>query len=298
VVSDIEKLLQRTIGRDIELVTHLEPELPNIVVDPSQIEQILLNLAVNSRDAMPLGGKLIIRTAKASFDEDYIERHPYVTVGIYVELEVSDTGCGMSKDVRSRVFEPFFTTKERGKGTGLGMAVVHGCVKQLGGSIEIYSEPELGTTIRIYIPSTEESSADPVPRPKKILMRGRGETVLVVEDEEALLKLAVRVLARNGYVVHQALDGSDALRIIEQHEGPIHLLLTDVVMPGLSGKDLARSVREALPNIKVLYVSGYAGEVIEQHGLVERSERLLQKPFSEADLLSAVGEILQMEGLT
>ena len=255
VAADSEKLLRRLIGEDIELVTVLRPALGSVRVDPGQLQQVILNLAVNARDAMPQGGTLTIETAKAELDEAYARDHPGVEPGQYVMLAVSDTGCGMDAATRSRIFEPFFTTKEPGKGTGLGLATVYGIVKQSGGHVWVYSEPGLGTTFKIYLPrvaAAAEAPARPsLPEPAP----GGSETIRLVEDEDQVRALVRGVLEEAGYRVLVAGRGDEALRVAAEHVGPLDLLLTDVVMPGMSGRELAARLSGRRADLRVLYMS-------------------------------------------
>lgn len=292
VVSDLEKMLRRMIGEDIELSTVLEPKIGSIKADPGQIEQIIMNLAVNARDAMPQGGKLIIETTNILLDEDYTRKHIAVTPGPFVMLAVSDSGTGIDPATQSHIFEPFFTTKEVGRGTGLGLSTVYGIVKQSGGDIWVYSEIGLGTTFKIFLPSTEESpqayNRDCGPEE---FLRGT-ETVLLTEDEEVVRKLACQVLRIYGYHVLEAADGTAALLICESYPAPIHLLITDVIMPGLSGPDLANRLTELRPEVKVLYMSGYTDSAIVHQGILEEGANFIQKPFSTDVLAIKVREIL------
>ncbi|HEX2094085.1 MAG TPA: PAS domain S-box protein, partial [Longimicrobiaceae bacterium] len=253
VVLDMERMLRRLIGEDVELVTRLERTAAHVRADPGQLEQVLLNLAVNARDAMPSGGRLIVETRNARLDEELKRTYPYVVPGPYVLLAVTDTGHGMDRETQERVFEPFFTTKPRG--TGLGLSTVYGIVKQSGGYIWVYSEPENGTTFRIYLPPVEAPSEEAAPGPGAAAPTRGAETVLLAEDEETVRRLAKRVLQRSGYTVLEAADGEEALRVAEAHRGPIHLLVTDVVMPRLGGRDLAARLLAARPGLRVLYVS-------------------------------------------
>jgi PAS domain S-box-containing protein len=292
IIRDMGKMLHRVIGEDIELVTLLAEDLGKVRTDSGQIEQVILNLAVNAKDAMPNGGKLIIETANVDLDEEYAHAHIGMKPGSYVRLSVSDTGAGMKPEVRERVFEPFFTTKDKGKGTGLGLSTVYGIVKQSGGYIWVYSEEGYGTTFKIYLPQVEE----PVEfMGKKIedkeAPRGR-ETILLVEDEEAVRKLGVQFLKKQGYTVLEAIHGSDALMICEQHRGPVALMVTDVVMPGMSGRDLSERLKSICPGMKVLYMSGYTDEAIVHHGVLEKGIHYIQKPFSMEALAKKVREVL------
>jgi hypothetical protein len=292
VVADTEKLLQRTIGEDIDLHCKLHPELDRVMVDRGHMEQVLLNLAVNARDAMPNGGRLSIETSNASLDEQDRELHPFVIPGRYVCLSVTDTGCGMSEAVKSHVFEPYFTTKAKGKGTGLGLATVYGIVKQAGGYIWLYSEPGSGTTFRIYVPVTDKPASVEIRATPPPPLPGRGETVLVVEDENALRAVARRILARNGYKVLEAPHGPEAMALSDRRTGAIDLLLTDVIMPRMSGKELAHRLLKQRPRMRVLYMSGYTDDVSALRRELADGVPFLQKPFTEAGLLSKVREVL------
>ncbi len=292
ILRDLEKMLRRIIGEDIELVTLLASDLGKVEADPGQIEQILLNLAVNARDAMPSGGKLTIETTNIELDKTYARSHVAVKPGRYLMVSVSDTGVGMTPEVRERVFEPFFTTKERGKGTGLGLSTVYGIVKQSGGNIWVYSEPGYGTTFKIYLPLVDESVKQA--RESKLveeLPRGN-ETVLVVEDEEKVLKLVLQILQVQGYKVLEAPRGGDALLISKQHEGPIHLMVTDVVMPEMNGQELAKRLAPFRPEMKVLYMSAYPDNTVIHHGVLEKGVNFIQKPFTVAGLASKVRQVL------
>jgi len=292
VVADMDKLLRRVIREDIERVTLLKPGLGRVKADQGQIEQIIMNLAVNARDAMPKGGKLIVETSNVELDEGYVSSHPVVTPGSYVMLAVSDSGAGIDQETQTRIFEPFFTTKENGKGTGLGLATVYGIVKQSGGYIWVYSEPGQGTTFKIYLPRIEETD-EKAKLEEAIAPPARGsETVLVVEDEMSVRRLTRQFLEENGYRVLEAIEGCEALRISNQHKGPIHLLLTDVVMPQMSGRELAHSLVPLRPEMKVLYMSGYTDDAIVHHGLLEQDIAFLQKPFTLDALAHKVRAVL------
>jgi len=289
VLRDLDKMLHRLIGEDIELVTLLADDLGRVKTDPGWVEQIIMNLAVNARDAMPDGGKLTIETANVELDEAYARRHIAVKPGWYVMLSVSDTGVGMTPEVRQHVFEPFFTTKQKGKGTGLGLSTVYGIVKQSGGNIWVYSEPGQGTTFKIYLPSVDESLEEEREKVTREEFPRGSETILVVEDEEDVRRLAVRVLERQGYRVLEASCGDDALVL---GKDPIHLILTDVVMPGMSGRQLADRLRSFHPEITVLYMSGYTDNDITHHGVLEKGVNYMQKPFTVDTLAKKVREVL------
>jgi PAS domain S-box-containing protein len=292
VVSHIEHMLRRLIGEDIDLITNLEPGLAQVQADAGQIEQIILNLAINARDAMPRGGKLTIQTANVELDETYTRQHVGVEPGPYVMLAVSDTGTGMDAATQARIFEPFFTTKEQGQGTGLGLATVYGIVKQSGGHVWVYSEPGRGTTFKIYLPRVPDTAPALEPEPSPPAMPSGAETVLVVEDEEAVRALARQVLEMHGYTVLEASHGGEALLLCEQRREPIHLLLTDVVMPHMSGQELAERLAAQHPEMKVLYMSGYTDQAIVHHGVLEPDLFYLQKPFSSNALVHKVRQVL------
>jgi PAS domain S-box-containing protein len=292
VVTGMGTLLHRLIGEDIELRIVPAPGLGAVEADPGQLEQVILNLAVNARDAMPRGGKLTVETANVHLDEAYARQRVGVQPGPYVLLAVTDTGVGMDEHVKAHVFEPFFTTKEQGKGTGLGLATVYGIVQQSGGFIWVYSEPGRGTAFKIYLPRKAASSQDLEPVPTREDSHAGSGTILLVEDEEAVRKLASRVLEARGYTVLRAADGLQALDTVERHPGAIDLLITDVVMPRMSGRELADLVRPRRPATKVLYVSGYTDDAIVHHGVLDAGVMFLQKPFTPDSLARKVKEIL------
>jgi PAS domain S-box-containing protein len=291
VVTEVEELLRRSLGEDIELVTGLPGDLWPILADPGQIEQILVNLAVNARDAMPNGGALRLDTANIVVDADSVAGGSLAQPGRYVRLRVGDTGTGMSPEVAAHAFEPFFTTKGDGSGTGLGLATVYGIVTQAEATISIQSEPDTGTTFTIMLPVTEEAAVAMV-EPASYTRAPRGETVLVVEDEEALREVTERIFNRNGYRVITAANGPDALAVAARHDGEIHLLVTDVVMPRMLGKEVAERLRETRPDIEVLYMSGYAQPILASQGRLEPGVALVDKPFSESALLTKAGQVL------
>jgi two-component system, cell cycle sensor histidine kinase and response regulator CckA len=293
-VLNLDKLLRRLIGEDIEFVTLPAPELWSVKADANQIEQILVNLAINARDAMPRGGKLTIEIANVLLDAAYVRQHMGARRGSYVMLAVSDTGVGMPPEVQARVFEPFFTTKEAGKGTGLGLATCYGIVKQHGGSIWVYSEVGHGTTFKVYLPRTTEVADDRRTDASPAVLGG-SETVLLVEDEGTVRQLATRVLRQLGYTVLEASDGVEALRVAGEHSGMIDLLLTDVVMPQLGGAVLATRLRETYLRLKVLFMSGYTDQAIVDHSLLEPGVAFLQKPFAPELLARRVREVLTVE---
>ncbi|MCU1461843.1 MAG: sensor hybrid histidine kinase [Acidimicrobiales bacterium] len=291
VVGEMEKLLRRTIGQNVDtLQTVLAPELPLIKADRGQIDQVLMNLAVNARDAMPTGGELTLETATFDVEPQYA-RLRSIEPGRYVRLTVSDTGTGMSREVSARAFEPFFTTKRTGEGTGLGLATVYGIVRQAGGDVAIYSEMGLGTSIRVLLPATTDTGSVPR-RAKPDVPLSKGETILLVEDEAIVREPARRMLVSRGYTVLAAGEAEEALVIVQSHPGDIDLLLTDVVMPGLSGKELSVEVTRLRPATKVLFMSGYSQDVIVHQGVLEAGVFLIEKPFSADDLLRKVRVVL------
>lgn len=290
-VADMSKLLHRLIGEDIKLVTVLSPSLGRVKADPGQLEQVVMNLAVNARDAMPNGGKLTIETANMELDEEYAHKHVTVVPGPYVLLAVSDTGVGMDEATKSRIFEPFFTTKEDGKGTGLGLATVYGIVKQSGGSIWVYSEPGRGTSFKIYLPLVS-MPVSPPRNAEALHAPGGQETVLVVEDAEAMRKMTCDFLLSRGYTVLEAKDGPEAIGLAASHPGQIHLLVTDLVMPGMNGRELAEQLCATYENLRVLYISGYTGDAVVRLGILDGAAAFLQKPFTLHSLASKVREVL------
>src|SRR3989475_1106955 len=292
VVSNLEPMLHRLIGENIELAIVLKPGLGQVKADPGQLEQVLMNLTINARDAMPHGGKLLFETDNATLDEVYARQHIPTQPGSYVRLAVSDTGCGMDEATQSRIFEPFFTTKEQGKGTGLGLSTVYGIVKQHDGYIAVDSEVGRGTTFTIYLPRVEDA-VEPVVGGAGPDGSPRGEeTILLVEDEGDVRELAREILEKSGYAVLEAANGPDALRIAARHEGVIHLLLTDVVMPQMSGRELARRLVRTRPEVRVLYTSGYIDENMMRRSVVDQDTALLKKPFSSDALVRRVREVL------
>jgi signal transduction histidine kinase len=291
VVTRAESLLQRLIGEHIALVTTLDPSLEHVSADPGQLEQVILNLALNARDAMPEGGKLTIETSNVELDDAFVQQHGGSSKGRHVMLAVSDTGVGMDAETQTRIFEPFFTTKRRGEGTGLGLATVYGIVTQSGGSIWVYSETGRGTTFKVYFPRAFQAEVQALPSPRTEGLEGT-ETILLAEDQPEVRSVAVAVLERYGYRVLQASNGDEALQILRQHRGPIHLLLSDVVMPSMSGPELARLVQLKQPSIRVLYASGYTDDAIVRHGVLDPGVAFLQKPFTPTALLRKIRELL------
>jgi CheY-like chemotaxis protein len=294
IVTENLKMLTRVIGEDIDLVMVPASELGSVRADAGQIEQVIMNLAVNARDAMPSGGKLTIATSNISLDEEYARFHAPLRPGDYVLLSISDTGFGMDSETQSHIFEPFFTTKGT-KGTGLGLSTVYGIVKQSGGYIWVSSESGKGTTFKIYLPrvaEVAEKAVQIIAAPESAVTEPGTETILLAEDEANLRYLARQFLEKQGYNVIEAADGAAAMQIAVAHEGVIHLLLTDVIMPGMNGRELAQRVSEIRPNTKILYMSGYTENVIGHNGTLEAWVRLLQKPFTLQDLKMKVREVL------
>jgi PAS domain S-box-containing protein len=284
-LKDVTKLIRPLMGDDVEIVTQPRCPFAIVEIDPGQLDQIVLNLGVNSRDAMPRGGKFILETAVLELDDVFTEQHRPMRPGRYVVLAVSDNGVGMDQATASRIFEPFFTTKEVGKGTGLGLATLYGIVQQNGGHVWVYSEPGRGTTFKIYLPSAEEKLGERTESMIEAPVRRRdGTTVLLVEDDEIMLSLTRQLLLENGYNVLEAKDGNTALEIVRSHPDPIHLLLTDVVMRGMSGPELVSEVRSSHPEVKPIFMSGYTGELIVQDQPATQSVPLVEKPFTRASL--------------
>ncbi len=289
VLEELAGMLRRLISEDIELVMDLAPHLGNARLDVGQMEQVIINLAVNARDAMPGGGKLTLETATVELDESYTRHQAEVAPGYYVQLSVSDTGAGIEPEARKHLFEPFFTTKEGG--TGLGLAMVYGIVKQFGGHIQVYSEQGRGTTFKVYLPQVQEPAEELVRPAVENWPRGT-ETVLVVEDNDMVRNLAVRVLSRQGYTVLEAHQGEEALQVAAEYDGTIDLLLTDVVMPRLSGRVLGEIIQKSRPQIHVLFMSGYTDNVIVEHGALEKGMAFIQKPFTPQELAVKVRGVL------
>jgi two-component system, cell cycle sensor histidine kinase and response regulator CckA len=296
VVRESQLILERVIGEDIRLVTRLDPQSPRAMADPDQIRQVIMNLAVNARDAMPDGGQLEISTLTAAVASGAPYQLRDRPPGEYVLLTVADSGVGMDDETMQHLFEPFFTTKGQGKGTGLGMATVYGIVKQSRGWIDVASRPGSGTTVKIYLPRTDA----PVVREKPAAVdvaSARGETVLIVEDQDTVRQLAANVLKQQGYSTVEAASGSEALLLLQGQDAPaIDLLLTDVILPGINGRELADRVRNKMPAIKVLFMSGYAGDALGRRGVLEDGLAFLPKPFTPAALLQKVRNVLASDG--
>ncbi|MGA8767551.1 MAG: PAS domain S-box protein [Candidatus Acidiferrales bacterium] len=299
VVDELQKMLGRLINEDIDLITDLDLKLGQVKADQGQIEQVIVNLAVNARDAMPDGGRLTIQTTNMEVDGAFTRLHPEMSPGSFVRLAVTDTGFGMDAETQSRVFEPFFTTKERGKGTGLGLATVYGVVKQSGGFIWVHSEPGKGSTFEVLLPRVNGKPAEVITQDNGSRETGRGsETILLVEDDEALRKLILNSLSERGYSVLEAANGTEALQLARQRSGKVDLLLTDVVMPGMSGPQVADSVVALDPDVKVLYMSGYSEFAARHDELLKHGRRFLQKPHSVVDLARTIRETLNAKPAT
>jgi PAS domain S-box-containing protein len=291
VIMRTEKMLRRLIGEDVEVRLHLGTEVGNIKADPSHIDQALVNLVVNARDAMPTGGLITVETANVHLDETYAKTHSGVVPGDFVMIAVSDNGHGMDAETRRRIFEPFFTTKAQGKGTGLGLATVYGIIKQSGGDIWVYSEQGKGTTFKLYFPRVDSAAAEIADSAPELQPTG-SETVLLVEDEKAVRDLTAKMLQRLGYTVLVAGGGAEAIEIARSYIGPISLLLTDVVMPGMSGRQVADALSGARPGMKVMYLSGYTDNTVVHHGVLESGVNFLPKPFSREVLAKKLREVL------
>lgn len=287
-------MLQRLIGEDIQFNTVLAPALGRVKVDPGQLDQVLMNLSVNARDAMPRGGTLTVETCNCVVSEEYAGTHLDCRPGPYVVLSMTDTGCGMTQDVQDRIFEPFFTTKEAGKGTGLGLAMVFGIVRQSGGWIHVYSEPGRGTTFRIYLPNIEEEKSPAESMGERSSLRG-DETILLVEDDGGVRGLAVKGLEHFGYTVIAASDGVEAIEIVESKGCELDLVLTDVVMPNMGGAELADILQARYPGLNVLFTSGYTDDAVVRHGLLEAHVHFIQKPYTPKSLASKIREVFDGE---
>ncbi|OGG54796.1 MAG: hypothetical protein A3F84_21795 [Candidatus Handelsmanbacteria bacterium RIFCSPLOWO2_12_FULL_64_10] len=292
IVSNMGQTLRGLIGENIDLVTAPRPGLRYVKADPDQIEQVILNLAANARDAMPRGGRLTIETEDANLDEACARQCPDARPGSYVMLAISDTGCGMDAETRARLFEPFFTTKAQGRGTGLGLAMVYGIVTQSGGWVSVSSEPGRGSTFRVYLPRVEEVVGAGQPARSRMEPSRDTMTILLVEDEEMVRSLVRAILQGNGYTVLEAASGAEALQVNAQREDPIHLMVTDVMMPHLNGRELAERLKPLRPDMKVLYMSGYTEDEVVRQGALETSAAFLQKPFAPNDLLRKVHETM------
>ncbi len=294
-IMDMSVLLKRLIGEQVELETNLEPDIPPIKADPSQIEQVIMNLCVNARDAMPDGGILSIELKETYLDEHYVRHHTEVKQGNYVQLSISDSGIGMSRELQERIFEPFFTTKKKGEGTGLGLATVYGIIKQSGGHIWVYSEPEHGTCFKIYFPSQTRPGQKKKKHETTTMMCQGHQTILVVEDEYLVRELVCDTLRSNGYTVFEASNGKQAIKIFETSRDQIDLILTDVIMPEMSGRKLVQELTKNSPDILAVYMSGYTDDAIIKHGVLEPGMEYIQKPFSPAALTRKLNEIFESD---
>jgi two-component system, cell cycle sensor histidine kinase and response regulator CckA len=293
-VTETAQMLQRLIGEDVDLRCALDPDLTSIRADPGEIEQVVMNLAVNARDAMPRGGKLTLETQNVVLDAAYAQAHAGVAAGRYILLAVSDTGTGIAPEIRARIFEPFFTTKELGKGTGLGLSTVYGIVKDNGGHVALYSEPGRGTVFKLYFPAIGAAAEGPEAAPETMTIAG-SETILLVEDEAALRLIVSELLQEQGYVVLEAKDGADALRISDKHAGRIDVLMTDVVMPNMSGRELVERISSQRPETKVIFVSGYTDDAVVRHGVLSADVAFLQKPFRLEAVAQKIRAVLDAE---
>jgi two-component system, cell cycle sensor histidine kinase and response regulator CckA len=293
-VEGLRKMMKRLAGRDVDVSLTLAPGLWTVAADPTELERVIMNLVLNSRDAMPQGGKLIIETSNATIDDDYSSTHADTVPGEYVMISVSDTGAGMTKEVREKLFEPFFTTKEKGKGTGLGLPSVYGIVKQSGGFVWVYSEVGKGTTFKVYLPKSDESVAGVVITPTRNKKVGM-ETILLVEDDEEVRNVAGRILRRNGYRVLEAGNGAEALRVCEDEDQTVDLIVTDIVMPEMDGTQLAQKIREKQPDARILFTSGYTEDAVVRQSFLIPGEAFIEKPFTPASLAKKARELLDSE---
>lgn len=291
-ILDVDQMLYRLLGDHIEFAILPQPNTGQVEIDPGQFEQVLMNLVTNARDAMPDGGKLTLATANVTLDEEYAHQHNEATPGDYVLLTVSDTGTGLAEEIKAHIFEPFFTTKGQGKGTGLGLATCYGIIKQNGGHIQVTSEPDQGTTFQIYLPRVEEAT-DAIEHRETPPLPSGTETLFLAEDEPMVRQIGARALRLQGYTVFEAEHGIEALRLINAYPEQIHLLITDVMMPQMGGKELAERLRVTHPHIKVLYTSGYMDEAMNQQGVLDPGLAFLQKPFTPAALAHKVREVLE-----
>jgi CheY-like chemotaxis protein len=292
VVNTMKQLLERVLGEDVRLIIDVDPALGRILADQGQLEQVILNLAVNARDAMPDGGQLVLETTNVEVDDAYVMRHADLLVGSYATFAVTDTGSGMAPETLARIFEPFFTTKEAGRGTGLGLATVYGIVKQSNGHISVDSEPGRGTTFRVYLPRREEGVAGAATATAETGTSTGTETVLLVEDDSDLRAVARELLLARGYAVLDSGDPEEAIRVADEYSGRIHLVITDVVMPKMNGRAMAGVLHERRPDARVLYTSGYTDDAIVRHGVLEPGIEFLQKPFTPGTLARKVRQVL------
>jgi CheY-like chemotaxis protein len=294
-LGDIEKMLRRLIREDIDLRIVVAPDVAMVRVDTGQLEQVIVNLAVNARDAMPSGGKLTIEAFNVELDADYVASHAGAAAGPHVVFAVSDTGTGIETKVLPRIFEPFFTTKPKDQGTGLGLATVYGIAKRFDGHVTVYTEMGIGTTFKVYLPRSAGQAGRAASGVQAVPVAGGTETLLVCEDDETIRQLMCRVLTERGYQVLSAENSQKGIELAARHEGPIDLLVTDVIMQGMSGGQMAQQLKAQRPNMRILYVSGYTSDVVEQHGVLESGIQFLQKPFTAEDLARRVRELLDSE---
>lgn len=292
IISEMNRMFVRLISQDIKLITHLDPSLQTVKADPAQVQQVVMNLVVNARDAMPEGGNLLIETKNVKFDEPYLDDHISVKPGFYAMISVTDTGIGMDSETMAKVFEPFFTTKGESKGTGLGLATTYGIVKQSSGYISVNSEPGKGSSFKVYFPcvkgEVKEHSLEESPQQ----LTQRTETILLVEDKDSIRRLVRRILENNGYTVIDASSGANALEKASSYQGTIHMLITDVIMPAMKGQEVAQQISKVRPDIKILYISGYADDTFANNEITEPGPILLSKPFTQEKLIYRVAEIL------
>jgi CheY-like chemotaxis protein len=293
-VEGLRKMIKRLLGEDIELSVHPGEGLWTVSADPTEIERVIMNLVLNSRDAMPEGGRLTIETSNVVIDEEYATAHAETSPGDYVVVAISDTGAGMTREVREKIFEPFFTTKEKGRGTGLGLPSVYGIVKQSGGFVWVYSELGKGTTFKIYLPRAMEVRVPGASTPQRNRTVG-AETILLVEDDDEVRQVASRILRRNGYRVLEAGNGADALRVCENENDPVDLIVTDLVMPEMGGSELAKKIREQQPDARILFTSGYTEDAVVRQSLLQEGEAFIEKPFTPAKLANKAREMLSTE---
>ena len=293
IIRNFLKILGKMVGEDIVITTYLSEESCIVEADPGQIEQIIMNLIVNAKDAMPNGGEIIIETARINLDKHYVNKHIEVKPGQYVLMAISDTGEGMDEDVLSKIFDPFFTTKEQGKGTGLGLATVYGIVKQHDGYIYAYSEKNRGTTFKIYLPASKKTEEETESKSTARTLLQGNETILIVDDNASIRQLIVETLKPLGYNCLQAASGKDAMDVLRKYKGEVHLLITDVVMPGMSGRELAETIREERPEMKVIFMSGYTENIIAHHGVLEQGINYISKPITPVTLTQKIRSVLR-----
>ncbi len=296
-IQNLSKMLIRLIGEDVAFEIRLHEKLWRVCVDPGQVEQIIMNLAVNARDAMPRGGRLLIETHNTVLDDHYCEHHLEVKPGQYVLIMISDTGVGMDKTTRDHLFEPFFTTKEKSKGTGLGLPMVYGIVKQSEGHIQVYSELDLGTTFKIYFPRVSGDPRETVSKRSEPAIYRSHETILIIEDDANVRRFVIRALVKFGFSVLEAHDFESALRIVKEQKTPIHLILSDVIMPKMNGPDIVKELKKYYPQARVLYMSGYNDDIISHQGILNPNVHFIQKPFVLENLIEKIRNVLDINCL-